>query len=241
MDQKKNCRYCGEEILAVAIKCKHCQSMLATADDEESKRMAYFRKAYEQKAERDSSQDDTIRLPFKLLTGIIIAFFLFLYFKNEGPLSAEEKTSESNLTKKETNVTTEKRRTAASSIPQSNEPLKKESADTLDSDREAVQDVAAAMEALDIFKHRNPAGTSFLASIGATAADTPTQLIQLSQAFLKMPDYLAFQYADILGIPESFVMRILRKKSAAISNNNISQQKSSATSESMPAAQEGSK
>lgn len=28
MQATKNCPYCGEEILAVAIKCKHCQSML---------------------------------------------------------------------------------------------------------------------------------------------------------------------------------------------------------------------
>ena len=26
----KACPYCGEEILAVATKCKHCQSMLGT-------------------------------------------------------------------------------------------------------------------------------------------------------------------------------------------------------------------
>ncbi len=29
-DETKKCLYCGEEILAVAIKCKHCQSMLDT-------------------------------------------------------------------------------------------------------------------------------------------------------------------------------------------------------------------
>lgn len=28
-DETKRCRFCGEEILAIAIKCKHCGSMLA--------------------------------------------------------------------------------------------------------------------------------------------------------------------------------------------------------------------
>jgi hypothetical protein len=49
MDRNKNCHFCGEEILEVAIKCKHCQSMLATVDDDESKRMAYFRNPHEKR------------------------------------------------------------------------------------------------------------------------------------------------------------------------------------------------
>ena len=28
MEETKRCKYCGEEILAIAIKCKHCSSML---------------------------------------------------------------------------------------------------------------------------------------------------------------------------------------------------------------------
>lgn len=32
MSDTKKCSFCGEEILAVAIKCKHCQSMLDGSD-----------------------------------------------------------------------------------------------------------------------------------------------------------------------------------------------------------------
>lgn len=34
-DRKKNCPFCGEEILAIAVKCKHCKSDLKAADESE--------------------------------------------------------------------------------------------------------------------------------------------------------------------------------------------------------------
>jgi hypothetical protein len=136
---------------------------------------------------------------------------LFLYFKNDDLPFAKEKAPKSNFGNKETTVTHEESRMIASSTPQHSEPRKKESEDISESDREAVQDVATAMESLDSFKRRNPGAAGYLASIGATAEDTPTQLIQLSQAFQRMPDYLALQYADMLGNrPRNQIIMLLR-------------------------------
>ena len=37
MNETKNCPFCGEEILAVAKKCKHCQEFLTDESDDGSK------------------------------------------------------------------------------------------------------------------------------------------------------------------------------------------------------------
>lgn len=46
LNEKKNCPFCGEEILSVAIKCKHCHTMLRETESNKSSPVFTTNKIY---------------------------------------------------------------------------------------------------------------------------------------------------------------------------------------------------
>lgn len=82
----KNCPYCGEEILSIAIKCKHCGEFLVDQPNPETTPSASLPAQPVQRIEVKAKEGcflQTLNLGCIVIVVALVAFTLFLIIANQ--------------------------------------------------------------------------------------------------------------------------------------------------------------